>query len=128
MTFSRSLDKELGTHLRLKNHAFKVNLLSFCQAGRDVDMMTAEQASDKKSQAEFQCLKFKLQAECTMFQAHQLALAEWERTTTSSRTERLEKIDQLVETTTTEHCDLRFPMLQLMEKDEAASDTLCVPP
>ena len=56
----------------LEEPAFKVNLLSFCQAGRDVDMMTAEQASDKKSQAEFQCLKFKLQAECTMFQAHQL--------------------------------------------------------
>lgn len=124
---SRSLDKELGTHLRLKNPAFKVNLLSFCQTSRDTDSMTAEQAVDKKTQAEYQCLKFKLQAESTMFQAHILALAEWERATSSSRAERLQKIDELVETTTAEYCDLRFPMLQLSEKDQADNNKcVCV--
>lgn len=88
-------------------------------------MMAAEQVSDRKTQADFMCMKFKLDAECSLFQSHQLALKEWEHTTASSRAERLQQLDDLVETTTKDHCDVRFPMLLVEEKDEAVSNKLC---
>ncbi len=113
------MDKELITHLRVKSASFKICQLSFCQHSRDVEMGSAESASDRKTQADYNCLKLKLEVESAMFLSHQLAMQEWEHQTASARADRLQQIDNVVETTTKEYCDLRFPVLQLTERDEA---------
>lgn len=117
----RSLDKELATHLRLKSTSFKVNLLSFCQSSRDVEMMSAEKAVDKKTQADLACLKFKLEAESALFESHRLATREWEHASASARVQRLAQLDDLVQSATNEYIDLRFPIVLVQDKDEATS-------
>lgn len=119
----RSLDRELKTHLVLKRANFKVNHLSFCQVGKHVDHlsvgMTADM-DDKKAQADFACMKLKLDVEQTLFKRHRLAVQEWEQTTANARAERLEAIDRLVEGATKEYCELRCDSILLEGKDEAA--------
>ena len=106
------------THLRVKSPSFKICQLSFCQNSQDVDVVSEASASDKKNQADFNCLKLKLEVETSWFQSHRLALQEWEHASANARAERLQKIDNVVETLTKEYCDLRFPVLLVPQPDE----------
>jgi hypothetical protein len=116
------LDKELGTHLRLKRPDFKLAQLSFCQSARDLDGLgwTSETEMDeKKIQAELACLKLKLNVEQALFQQHVAQVQEWESSSANARLVHLETIDKLVEDATMLYCDARFPCVHLSEKDEA---------
>jgi len=115
------LDKELGQHLRLKSTSFKINMLSICQSSRETEMMSTEKAVERKTQADFACLRYKLEAEVALFENHRLATLEWEHHTAHARAERLLHRDNLVECATNEYANLRFPMVKVADKDEATS-------
>lgn len=120
----RNLDKELGTHLRLKRADFKLAQLSFCQSARDIDGVgwTSEaEMDDRKLQAELACLKLKLGVEQALFQQHAAQVQEWESSTANARLVHLETIDKLVEDATMTYCDACFPCVHLSERDEATA-------
>jgi len=100
-------------------------MLSVCQTGRQTEMMSTEKVVERKTQADFACLRFKLAAETALFESHRLATQEWEHHTAHSRAQRLLHKDSLVEDASRKYGDVRFPMVVVPDKDEAAT-TRCL--